>query len=149
MPTGRVKFFNPDRGFGFITPDGGESDVFVHISAVEAAGMGSLAAGQLLAYDIGTARDAAQRPLIFDCLTPRGIMAPAINLRGSRMAMIEVRFSLEKGTKGALRTKRSTKGAVIEQSCVRIGTRYMQERVRAWCGIPVDAARDGRNWPRT
>jgi hypothetical protein len=65
------------------------------------------------------------------------------------MAMIEVRFSLEKGTKGALRTKRSTKGGVIEQSWARIGALYMQERVRAWCGIPADAARDGRNWQRT
>ena len=69
MPTGRVKFFNPDRGFGFIVPDGGASDVFVHIHDVEAAGMKTLVAGQLVAYEIGPARGAAQRPSIFACLT--------------------------------------------------------------------------------
>src|SRR5438132_7631492 len=63
MPTGRVKFFNPDRGYGFITPDGGESDVFVHISAVEVAGMDTLVAGQFLAYDIGTARDGRSKAI--------------------------------------------------------------------------------------
>jgi CspA family cold shock protein len=63
MPTGRVKFFNEDRGFGFIATDGGGSDVFVHISAVEAAGMKTLVAGQLLAYDIGTARDGRSKAI--------------------------------------------------------------------------------------
>jgi cold shock protein len=72
MPTGRVKFFNPDRGFGFITPDGGESDVFVHISAVEAAGMDTLVAGQLLAYDIGTARDGRSKAINLRLLNPDG-----------------------------------------------------------------------------
>jgi len=72
MPTGRVKFFNPDRGFGFISPDGGESDVFVHISAVEAAGMDTLVAGQLLAYDIGTARDGRSKAINLRLLNPDG-----------------------------------------------------------------------------
>ena len=72
MPTGRVKFFNPDRGFGFITPDGGESDVFVHISAVEVAGMDTLVAGQLLAYDIGTARDGRSKAINLRLLNPDG-----------------------------------------------------------------------------
>jgi CspA family cold shock protein len=58
MPTGRVKSFNPDRGFGFILPDDGGPDVFVHIHDVEAAGMKTLVAGQLVAYEIGPARGA-------------------------------------------------------------------------------------------
>jgi len=57
MPSGRVKFFNPDRGFGFILPDEGGPDVFVHVHDVEAAGMKLLVAGQLVAYEVGPARD--------------------------------------------------------------------------------------------
>ncbi len=49
--TGTVKFFNQDKGFGFITPDGGAKDVFVHISALQAAGMQSLAEGQKVSFD--------------------------------------------------------------------------------------------------
>jgi CspA family cold shock protein len=56
MPSGRVKFFNTDRGYGFIAPDGGGSDVFVHVHDVEAAGMETLVKGQLLTYN--TAPDA-------------------------------------------------------------------------------------------
>ncbi len=52
MPTGTVKWFNPTKGFGFIEPDGGGKDVFVHISAVERAGMGSLNEGQKISYEI-------------------------------------------------------------------------------------------------
>jgi CspA family cold shock protein len=70
MPTGRVKFFNGDRGYGFLTTDGGGSDVFVHISAVEAAGMKTLVAGQLLAYDIGTARDGRSKAINLRLLNP-------------------------------------------------------------------------------
>jgi cold shock protein len=51
MTTGTVKWFNPDKGFGFIQPDNGGKDVFVHISAVEAAGMRSLAEGQKVTFD--------------------------------------------------------------------------------------------------
>jgi cold shock protein len=57
MPNGRVKFFNTDRGYGFIAPDGGGSDVFVHVHDVEAAGMKILVAGQSIAYELGPARD--------------------------------------------------------------------------------------------
>ena len=57
MPSGRVKFFNTDRGYGFIAPDGGGSDVFVHVHDVEAAGMRILVAGELVAYEVGLARD--------------------------------------------------------------------------------------------
>jgi cold shock protein len=54
MPTGTVKFFNTQRGFGFITPEGGATDVFVHISAVEQAGMTTLNEGQRLSFDLAT-----------------------------------------------------------------------------------------------
>jgi CspA family cold shock protein len=52
MTQGTVKFFNDERGFGFIQPDDGGKDVFVHISAVERAGMGALNEGQKIAFDI-------------------------------------------------------------------------------------------------
>jgi CspA family cold shock protein len=57
MPTGRVKFFNADRGYGFIAPDGGGSDVFVPVHEVEFAGMKTLVKGQLLTYNTAPARD--------------------------------------------------------------------------------------------
>ena len=56
MATGTVKFFNSQRGFGFIQPDDGGKDVFVHISAVERAGMRSLNEGQKLKYDVVSER---------------------------------------------------------------------------------------------
>ena len=52
MTTGTVKFFNATKGFGFITPDNGGKDAFVHISAVERAGMGTIAEGQKLSYEL-------------------------------------------------------------------------------------------------
>lgn len=52
MATGTVKFFNTTKGFGFIAPDNGASDVFVHISAVERAGMRSLNEGQKVNFDV-------------------------------------------------------------------------------------------------
>ena len=52
MATGTVKWFNPEKGFGFIVPDEGGSDVFVHISAVEEAGMKSLDEGQKVEFEL-------------------------------------------------------------------------------------------------
>ncbi|MDX1486032.1 MAG: cold-shock protein [Alphaproteobacteria bacterium] len=52
MPTGTVKFFNTTRGFGFITPDDGSKDVFVHITAVEQSGMTTLNEGQKVTFDV-------------------------------------------------------------------------------------------------
>ena len=54
MPTGTVKFFNAQKGYGFITPEGGDTDVFVHISAVEQAGMKTLHEGQRVSFDVVT-----------------------------------------------------------------------------------------------
>jgi CspA family cold shock protein len=52
MAIGTVKFFNTQKGFGFIQPDEGGKDVFVHISAVERAGMGNLVEGQKISYEV-------------------------------------------------------------------------------------------------
>ena len=52
MPTGTVKWFNATKGFGFIQPEDGGADVFVHISAVERAGLRGLDEGQAVSYDI-------------------------------------------------------------------------------------------------
>jgi CspA family cold shock protein len=54
MPTGTVKWFNPQKGFGFIAQDGGGPDALVHISAVEGAGLPGLNEGQKLQYDLVT-----------------------------------------------------------------------------------------------
>lgn len=56
MATGIVKWFNPTKGFGFIQPDNGGSDVFVHISAVQRAGLDSLNEGQRVSYELATER---------------------------------------------------------------------------------------------
>ena len=56
MATGTVKFFNTSKGFGFIQPSDGGNDVFVHISAVERAGMSSLDEGQKVSYDVVSER---------------------------------------------------------------------------------------------
>jgi cold shock protein len=52
MSTGTVKWFNPTKGFGFIQPDDGGADVFVHISAVERSNLGSLNEGQKISYEL-------------------------------------------------------------------------------------------------
>ena len=56
MATGTVKWFNPTKGFGFIQPEAGGNDVFVHISAVEQAGLGTLTEGQRVEYEVVTER---------------------------------------------------------------------------------------------
>ncbi|MEO0421587.1 MAG: cold-shock protein [Pseudomonadota bacterium] len=56
MAIGTVKFFNTDKGFGFIAPENGEKDVFVHITAVQAAGMDTLTEGQRVSYEVVTER---------------------------------------------------------------------------------------------
>ena len=60
MATGTVKWFNTTKGFGFIQPDDGGKDVFVHISAVERSGMTSLADNQKISYDLEAGRDGRQ-----------------------------------------------------------------------------------------
>lgn len=52
MANGTVKWFNPTKGFGFIEPEDGSSDAFVHISAVERAGLGTLNEGQKVSYEL-------------------------------------------------------------------------------------------------
>jgi CspA family cold shock protein len=56
MAIGTVKWFNPSKGFGFIEPESGDKDVFVHVSALEQAGMSTLTEGQRVSYDIVTDR---------------------------------------------------------------------------------------------
>ncbi|MBB3981129.1 CspA family cold shock protein [Sphingobium fontiphilum] len=60
MPIGIVKFFNADKGYGFIAPEDGGNDSFVHISAVERAGMATLRKDQRLSYEVETDRRGKQ-----------------------------------------------------------------------------------------
>jgi CspA family cold shock protein len=60
MPTGTVKWFNTTKGFGFIAPDDGGNDIFVHISAVERAGMTGLADNQKIEFELIEGRDGRQ-----------------------------------------------------------------------------------------
>lgn len=57
MPSGTVKWFNATKGFGFIQPDDGSKDVFVHISAVERAGLGTLKDGQKVQFELAKGKD--------------------------------------------------------------------------------------------
>ena len=57
MPTGTVKWFNPAKGYGFIQPDDGGNDAFVHITAVEQAGLSTLNEGQKVQYEVVPGRD--------------------------------------------------------------------------------------------
>ena len=56
MATGTVKFFDAGKGFGFIKPEDGDKDVFVHVSAVQSAGMDTLSEGQRVSFDVITER---------------------------------------------------------------------------------------------
>ena len=60
MPTGTVKWFNTTKGFGFIEPEDGGKDVFVHISAVERSGLSGLADNQKVSYELEDGRDGRQ-----------------------------------------------------------------------------------------
>ena len=68
MPVGTVKWFNPSKGFGFIEPEGGEKDVFVHISVVERAGLSSLQEGQKIEFEVVSGRDG--RPAADNLVVP-------------------------------------------------------------------------------
>ncbi|WP_136686129.1 cold-shock protein [Falsirhodobacter xinxiangensis] len=57
MASGTIKWFNTEKGYGFIQPDAGGADVFVHISAVERAGVRELADGQKISFDLETGRN--------------------------------------------------------------------------------------------
>jgi len=57
MATGTVKWFNPSKGFGFIQPDDGSKDVFVHVSAVQGAGLSTLNEGQKVQYELVKGKD--------------------------------------------------------------------------------------------
>jgi CspA family cold shock protein len=68
MITGTVKFYNDQKGYGFIAPDNGESDVFVHASALERAGMSALNQGQKVSFD--TARDSRSGKVAVNTIQP-------------------------------------------------------------------------------
>tara|TARA_B100001250_G_scaffold403908_1_gene419063 strand:+ start:619 stop:822 length:204 start_codon:yes stop_codon:yes gene_type:complete len=56
MPTGKIKWFNPNKGYGFIANDDGGKDVFLHISALEEAGINTLQEGEAVSFEIGESR---------------------------------------------------------------------------------------------
>ena len=69
--TGTIKFFNGERGYGFIKPDDGGRDVFVHITAVEHAGLKALTEGQRISFDVEPTRRAKGRKLSISCCRAR------------------------------------------------------------------------------
>src|SRR3954466_6991940 len=101
MATGKVKWFNDAKGFGFITPDGGGKDVFVHHTAIQAEGFRSLAEGQKVEYEVtegpkgpqaANVRKAGCRPLSPRASLARRMDVPAIRVgqrQSSRFAAPE------------------------------------------------------------
>ena len=95
MASGTVKWFNPTKGYGFIQPQGGGKDVFVHISAVERAGLTSLNEGQTVQYEIESNRDQSKTSsaLTIAALAARMLRDPAklaltqVGGRGRRLKM--------------------------------------------------------------
>jgi len=71
MTTGTVKWFNPDKGYGFIQPDDGGKDVFVHISAVEQSGLRNLQEGQKIAYEVIADKRTGKSAAV-TCARPKG-----------------------------------------------------------------------------
>jgi cold shock protein len=63
MAKGTVKWFNESKGFGFISPEGGKKDVFVHITALQRAGVTTLADGQAVSFDIEAGRDGREKAI--------------------------------------------------------------------------------------
>ena len=89
MATGTVKWFNTTKGFGFIAPDGGSKDVFVHISAVERSGLTGLADNQKVTFDIEPGRDgreSAYEPRTGISLYERRVIETRPSLLGPRFA---------------------------------------------------------------
>ena len=78
MASGTVKWFNPTKGYGFIQPAGGGKDVFVHISAVERAGLSTLNEGQQVEYEIISDRGKEFRR------QPQGQVRPSVKLKARR-----------------------------------------------------------------
>ncbi|MFW5655745.1 MAG: cold-shock protein [Roseicyclus sp.] len=68
MATGTVKWFNSTKGYGFIAPEGGGKDVFVHISAVERSGLTGLADNQKVSFDLESGRDGRQSAINIETL---------------------------------------------------------------------------------
>src|SRR5580692_5027712 len=94
MATGTVKWFNGTKGFGFIQPDGGGPDVFVHISAVERAGMRDLNEGQKISYEVVADRRTGKSSA--DNLKPgeaREVMSPIVAERRARVLALALAFS--------------------------------------------------------
>src|ERR1051325_10163820 len=88
MSTGTVKWFNPQKGYGFIQPDEGGKDVFVHISAVERAGMQTLREGQKVSYELTqdrrTGKSSADRLAAFKSDCPAEPDAPGRAIENER-----------------------------------------------------------------
>src|ERR1700730_13774054 len=87
MSTGTVKWFNPTKGYGFIQPQGGGQDVFVHISAVERAGLSTLNEGQQLEYEVVRAGSAGPhrklKTLISNARRPATLRSSSIRMAAS------------------------------------------------------------------